>query len=524
MRVLPHTTDQMLELRYQPDLNPGRMSWLTTVCALTAMLATACGDDSRDPNFAFCDEATEGLYCEKLQAPFPASFSVDGITYTYVDFLTQRDDVSIAAVAMPTELDSETVFVQSTAGHVLFGYQPLADDVTATVDGYPVGLAKFQLPAGRYPTLVNNGTMVVIQAETSAGTHVLRLHGSYTQAGVIVAPNGDALVTMPFTDFGAGNYADRYLPANIVADRYAMTVNVDWRELPLDAAPVLIANGDVSTTATTATVRYPAWYNASAIFFLAGTTRSLDERTTEYTSVDGATRTLVAYQGAFDPTTQQPFTEAVLQSRAVKLFEASEQFLQRFEPMLGAFPHERFIANGGGLRYGTNAMEYAGATSIGVSSPDTFTHEAIHSYIGRSVFPADGDSQWLDEAVDTWLQVPDGLRIQPANLTLEKHGAANYCTCNGEFGRGMFGEAYRGGVIGHLAYLLGGETPMLAFLREQHTAHRHGYWTTKSFFEDFEAFANRTDAGGYASRLAELGESLRARFADILWDAACPET
>lgn len=69
--------------------------------------------------------------------------------------------------------------------------------------------------------------------------------------------------------------------------------------------------------------------------------------------------------------------------------------LGSLEKRFGPTIHESFTV----YVSGSGGMEYSGAT---ITSARAINHELTHSWYARGVFPADGSSSWVDEAVASW--------------------------------------------------------------------------------------------------------------------------
>lgn len=477
------------------------------------LLTTACGAGPDGAVEAVAESEAE--LQSPLQAPFPPPFSASGATYLWADIQTQRNVISVDGTSGTASLESTTIVEQRAPGRLVFDYVPEPQSVL--LDGKPVALVDVTLPEGR---ATENGSARAVAVETAAGTHTLQIRGPWRTGFAIGGAGAQRFFhcDLSLNDRAPRGYTERYFPSTVVADRYPSTVRFEWRGFGASAVPVVVANGAVTTGAGFAVVTYPDWYNSAAPFLLVDEASQVDVRSEDFTSVDGHTVRLSLAQA------RGALAEATLADRARKSLEGTRAVLARFEGQLGPFPHDQLITV---FRapYGSDGdMEYAGATNTAPGTSN-FIHEVIHSYFGRSLFPADGDAEWLDESITTWLERPDGKRLQSAAPSRTAIGKENHCTCNGPYGRGMFGEAYRGGTIGHLAYLMGGEAPMLAFLKELHASRRHGFLTTKILFDELEAAAKAADPAGYAARLDEgamKGIGLRERFDDILWDPSCP--
>jgi hypothetical protein len=191
--------------------------------------------------------------------------------------------------------------------------------------------------------------------------------------------------TFGFTDLVAARYLEMWVPANLIWDQYALTL-----ELRLSGTAVahrVITNGAVTTLgANHWRADFPDRFTALSPMLEIRAVDMLTAATTTVTlPVSGTPVTIEAVRLSTDTTVD---LAAVLADLAA--------WLPAHEQSIGRYVHgDRFTAfliQGG--------MEYEGGCTASVGS---LRHEAAHSWWGRGVKPASQADGWWDEAWNVYL-------------------------------------------------------------------------------------------------------------------------
>jgi hypothetical protein len=181
-----------------------------------------------------------------------------------------------------------------------------------------------------------------------------------------------------FTDLAAARYLEAWIPANLIWDQYAMTLDVEVTGTPVAHRP--ITNGTVTVHGTNHwSITFPARFTALS---------PLLEVRAEDTLASASTAVVLAGR-------ERPVTAEVIKRRsdpvdlAATLTDLSSWLRDNAEA-IGRYIHgDRFTAfliQGG--------MEYEGACT---ATTGTLRHEAFHSWWGRGVKPASQADGWWDE-------------------------------------------------------------------------------------------------------------------------------
>lgn len=191
--------------------------------------------------------------------------------------------------------------------------------------------------------------------------------------------SGSVNFNFGFTDLGGGRYLEAWIPANLIYDRFALTLEV--RVSGGGCPHVLITNGEVRQLAPNHwKVRYaPSFTALSPLLQLhpANAVESADR--TVMLPVSGRPLAIEAHKFRQSPI------------RLSEQLDHIARWLRRNETEIGAYPHgDRFIAF---LHRG--GMEYDGACT---AAPDALEHEVFHSWWARGLKPASQNDGWIDEA------------------------------------------------------------------------------------------------------------------------------
>jgi hypothetical protein len=230
----------------------------------------------------------------------------------------------------------------------------------------------------------------VVQSVLAAGsTHTLRV--TYTLGPPQASPAGSYQPAMTwsagprlafnfgFTDLGAGRYLEAWIPANLIFDQFAMTLEL--RVLNTPVVHTVITNGAVTSLgANHWSVSFPPRFTAlSPLLELRATDTVTSMVGTTTLPVSGTVVTIEAWKLA------SSVVNLATQINNLKTWLADN------ETSTGPYLHDsRFVAF-----LHTGGMEYEGGTTTGTGP---LRHEAFHSWWARGLKPASQADGWWDEA------------------------------------------------------------------------------------------------------------------------------
>ncbi len=240
----------------------------------------------------------------------------------------------------------------------------------------------------------------IINSVLPAGTnHTLRL--AYT-LGLPQAPAGGSYqpnltwsagprlrFNFGFTDLRPGRYLESWIPANLIYDQFALTLEVSI--INTAVAHSIITNGTATPAGTNHwTLSYPSRFTALSPMLDIRASDLLEKQTgTQLLPVSGLNVTIEATKPSSE-------TGINLSTQINNI----KSLLINNENNVGPYIHgNRFVVffPGGG-------MEYEGGTTTGTSS---LNHETFHSWWARGVKPASQPDGWWDEAWTTY-NIEDG--------------------------------------------------------------------------------------------------------------------
>jgi hypothetical protein len=296
-------------------------------------------------------------------------FAREGRTYVPMDFQMHGAELVFDAAKEQAFGHSVILFQVAEAGRPVFFAE--SEWTAASLNGAAVDLEQILLPG-------EGGKAWALSADARPNElNILTLEYRLSPARVKFENGGVGFLTS-MTDL-EGHFAERWLPANDESDQYSLSLRLTVN----GGAPGhrLFTNGTVTDLGGDQwIVSFPAHFNSSALYV------HLTNRPFE-----------VRRLGVFGPQGAIPITlygtEAGLLDRAAAMLPP---LFDELQTAYGPYPHSSFTAyvkaSGGG-------MEYAGAT---ISSLGSLDHELFHSWFARGVFPAEGRSGWIDEAMASW--------------------------------------------------------------------------------------------------------------------------
>jgi hypothetical protein len=315
----------------------------------------------------------------------PPPKTVDGLAAVPIDIQTIDAMFVFDGAATSATADATITYtVGPDAGNPIFD---LRQDITAAwLDGVPFPVA--QLAHHVFGTGAFTDLRVIESVQGAGSVHTLRVQ--YTLAVPDSQLGGSYLPALEWTagprlrfvfglsDLNRARYVEAWLPANLIFDQFALTLEV--QVVNTLAAHSVITNAAVTVLGTNHwRLEYPSRFTALSPMLEVRATDTLELQTdTTVLPVSGASVTLEAWK---------PVGSAV--NLATQL-GTIETLLADNENAYGPYHHgARFVAffNGGG-------MEYEGGTT---TSTGALLHETFHSWYARGIKPSSQADGWWDE-------------------------------------------------------------------------------------------------------------------------------
>jgi hypothetical protein len=320
----------------------------------------------------------------------PPSKTLDGLLAVPIDIQSISAALTFDGAAQTGSGDATLAFIVGPqSGNPIFD---LRQTVTgAWLDGAPVPVAQVaHHDFGGGP----NAELRVLESVLAAGSaHTLRVTYSLGPPQASTAGTYQPAMTWSagprlafnfgFTDLGAGRYLEAWIPANLIFDQFALTL--EEQIVGTMMAHSVITNGAVTALgANHWSIAFPDRFTALSPLLEVRATDTLVALTDSTTlPLSGA---VVDVEGWTLTTTGIDLTAQIANVKT---------WLGENETAIGPYLHgNRFVAF-----FNVGGMEYEGGMT---ASPSSARHETYHSWWGRGIKPAGQPDGWWDEAWNTY--------------------------------------------------------------------------------------------------------------------------
>lgn len=301
----------------------------------------------------------------------PPAFGPDD-SYVPIDISTITIDYAFDAAKRKTFAEATVTFSQNVPGKPFFDLVPDPSALTLNGEDIPAKTLITVKPPGEITTLR------VLDTKLEAGKeHVLKI--AYNIHKRPKYRRGTVRAGFFVSDLEDRWFFERFGPTNLQFDQIKYTFNI--KVIGAKEPHRIFANGNVEELGEFAwRVSYPEWYNTSALYFHLVPNSLVTVLEGVYKGVEREIPITVYNQSG---------------KRLQKYLDETIAKLGKLEARFGPSTHPAYTiyVHGGG------GMEYPGAT---ITSPGALGHELTHSWYARGIFPSDGNSSWVDEAVAAW--------------------------------------------------------------------------------------------------------------------------
>ncbi|MBC7398195.1 MAG: hypothetical protein H7333_12205, partial [Bdellovibrionales bacterium] len=377
---------------------------------------------------------------------FPSFKHQNGMA-VFTDFLKAEYTFTYDAQDAETQVQSEIEFDLAEDGYPVFDL--VAEPSVVILDGASAQAALFKTPD-------EATTLRVLSRAVPAGRHHLSIRSPLTRLN-------SALNGFFMDDSVERFFLERYVPASFEYDHVKIIFNVSFKNFKTPWK--IYANGNQTRNSDQSVrVEFPEYLTCSGLYFHALPADFVKETRFGFKSSSGKLIPVVTY------------VEPNQTSVAVSAAEVTED-LQKLESLYGPFPHESLTLYFGRAHVDHfNDMEYSGAS---ITTGASLYHELSHSYFARGVMPANGNANWIDEAIADWtegnLQTTTDLPARAKLASLPEY--ARYCW--------NIREAY--GMSSFLGNL-NGRYKIRGFLKYWGQVRFGQSVTTEEFIQDMEAY------------------------------------
>lgn len=317
----------------------------------------------------------------------PDNFEYNGKMAVFIDFERAQYNVHYDAENKTAQSKSVIEFTQNEVGYPIFDIVP--EPYSVKINGIEVEQELIETPGGVE-------VVRVIKEELSPGIHTLEVIAPLKRGVKFeeTKTKGWNRVSSGFfmRDITTRMFMEMYLPTNFEFDQFSLSIEA--KISGTKRFHTLFANGDITKFSENHyRVEYPSYSTTSSPYFHIVPINKFVRMYRKYRTIDGRVIPLTIYSNS-------RFHNFFLRRRAIS-------GLRELERDYGPWPYDYVIIYGTGLKGG---MEHSGATE---TSWVALQHELFHSYFARGVFPANGNSGWLDEGLATWRDDKYPTRSQP---------------------------------------------------------------------------------------------------------------
>ncbi len=311
------------------------------------------------------------------------------VEYSFPSFIHEGKSVvpiNISELAIEIRIDVNNKQVD---GNVNIRFSPLQS-------GYPmldfvlkpksIVLNGNSLPETGFPQIIppeNEAPIRILDVRLEGQSkNELKIH--YGLSGpTIVFGNGGIRLGFFFNDLIERGFLERFVPANFEFDQFQMTL--DMEIIGEANRHLLFCNGEITQiTNQKWKVLFPEYFNCSSCFV---------HLTDRPVSIN---KSVFSGRDAEIPVTVYGDSTDVIEQAKSDAFRVMEEL----ETEYGPYAHrDLLIYVARQLEPPLGGMEYCGAT---MTTLYALPHEITHSWFGRGIMPANGNSGWIDEAIARW--------------------------------------------------------------------------------------------------------------------------
>jgi hypothetical protein len=383
----------------------------------------------------------------------PPSFNVPGGRAVFADFKTARYHITYDANKRRADVVSSIDFEIKEAGYPIFDLVPDVEDLT--INGQRADVLTSSFPGG-----LSKIRMAKVFLQPGSYTMALK---NRLKKNLSFGLTGKVKSALWIRDLKDRMFMEQYFPSNLEFDQYRIIMNIDVVSRK-KVTYEIYTNGEISQLAENSwRIIFPEYFTVASPYMHITPKGRMKRIDYVYRSISGRNIPITVYSKF---------------KRRTKRFEAeSRRVMAELEADYGPFGHPKMIAYGAGR----GGMEHAGATMTSFLALD---HEMLHFYFAKGVFPANGNSGWIDEAIASWRD--KGYQRNPS-MSYTYGGLASHSV----YRRHTDSNAYSLGAefMAYLDYRLQNTGGLKAFLRGYFAAYRFTMITTEHFKNNLEFFS-----------------------------------
>ncbi|MAZ48313.1 MAG: hypothetical protein CME65_07100 [Halobacteriovoraceae bacterium] len=389
----------------------------------------------------------------------PPNFNLGDQRAVFVDFKHAQYDILFDTKNQQASVSATIRFEQLEEGYPLF--DSVEDPFSVKLNGELISQRLISVPGGV-------SYMRMVDRKLPPGNYTLEVTSPITKRTRFTRKKDDwHRVSSAFfiRDLKDRLLLEQYLPTNYEYDNYKMEIDVKvtgtkrWHSLFTNGKMTKITNNHYK-------VSYPEFYTSSALYFHLVPIDKFVRYYLKYKSIDGREIPVTIYS-------RFRFYNYFAEKKARRVF-------RELEKDYGPYPYDQMIIYGTGIKGG---MEYAGATDTSIVA---LGHELHHFYFAKGVFPANGNSGWMDEAIASWRDKGYQTHERPFydSINLARHNVYTRKTDNRSY---EYGRSF----LAYIDYQLKeiGKPGLKDFLRGYFQKRKYTSVRTEDFKSDLEEYA-----------------------------------
>ncbi len=382
----------------------------------------------------------------------PPDFNTHKGRAVFVDFKKARYELTYDLLKREAKVRTRIEFENSKEGNPIFDLIPNPSNLF--LNGERVTQRELSFPGGV-------SKLRMINREISPGQHVLEMENSFSENTQFLPLFRYVASAFWIRDLKDRMFLEQYLPTNFEYDQYQMTI--DLKLIGNRREHEIFTNGAVTKNSIHHyEITFPGYFTSSALYFHLAPRGLLKREDFSYKSISGKNIPITVYS---------PW-----RSRTKKFKSETIRVMNELEKDYGPWAHPNFVAYG--TFPGTGGMEHSGATATSLAALD---HEMLHSYFAKGIYPANGNTGWIDEAIAAWRDNGYPRNADPGfgGSNLGAHSVYQRHTDDRAYG---LGSAF----MSYLDWRLQDIGGLKAFLRGYFSAYKHQVITTEHFKNNLE--------------------------------------
>lgn len=418
----------------------------------------------------------------------PPNFEISEGKAVFIDILNADYFVDYNTKKRKAYAESTLTFKNNDTGFPIFDLIPSISEIS--LDGEIVHQRLISLPDGQ-------GSARVVLKEVSPGTHTLKMKHLIDHKTSFRWPRRGVKSGFFIRDLKARKFLEQYLPTNLEFDQYPM--NIETVVTRTNRTHKLVANGKIEEMGKNHfKVTYPEFYTASSVYFHIFPKGKYKWKTGSYTSIDGREIAITIYA--------QPL------SSPTKFYREAHRMFKELENDYGPWPYDSLLVFATGIRGG---MEWPAATTTAFTSLD---HEMLHSYFAKGVFPVNGNSGWMDEAIASWRDYGYQRLERPLfdSINLGNHSPYKRNTDSRSYEIGRSFLAF----LDYKFQNIGGLKPVL---KEFFNRRKFTPVSTKNMIEEFEDITGLSLQADFDYYVLGMGDAQRQEYVSVSENPHHPE-